>query len=70
MPVKSHKLVPLYFNKNFIKSYYSFRGKACFPAKPGETFRVLKEKEVSLYGDASQSDDKAGVDRAWDKMNG
>ena len=28
---------------------------------PGETFCVLKEKEVCLYGDASQSDVKAGV---------
>ena len=28
---------------------------------PGETFRVLKEKEVRLYGDASQSDVKAGA---------
>jgi hypothetical protein len=28
---------------------------------PGETFRVLKEKEVRLYGDATQSDVKAGA---------
>jgi hypothetical protein len=28
---------------------------------PGETFRVLKEKEVRLYGDAPQSDVTAGV---------
>jgi hypothetical protein len=28
---------------------------------PGETFRVLKEKEVRLYGDAPQSDVTAGA---------
>ncbi len=27
----------------------------------GETFRVLKEKVVRLYGDAPQSDEKIGV---------
>jgi hypothetical protein len=28
---------------------------------PGETFRVLKEKEVRLYGDAPQSDEASRV---------
>ena len=28
---------------------------------PGETFCVLKEKEVRLYGDAPQSDEEIGV---------
>ena len=27
---------------------------------PGETFRVLKEKELKAYGDAAQSDEKIG----------
>ena len=28
---------------------------------PGETFRVMNEKDVRLYGDAPQSDVKAGA---------
>ena len=28
---------------------------------PGETFRVLKEKELKAYGDAAQSDEAARV---------
>jgi hypothetical protein len=28
---------------------------------PGETFRVLKEKEVRWYGDAPQSDEEIGA---------
>ena len=28
---------------------------------PSETVRVVREKDVRLYGDASQSDEKAGA---------
>jgi hypothetical protein len=28
---------------------------------PGETFRVLKEKELKAYGDVAQSDEEIGV---------
>ncbi|CAG0980015.1 hypothetical protein ANRL3_02073 [Anaerolineae bacterium] len=36
---------------------------------PGETFRVLKDKEMRQYGDATQSDAKAGVEEVgWDDV--
>jgi hypothetical protein len=35
----------------------------------GETFRVLKEKEIKTYGDAAQSDEEIGVGEVgWDGM--
>ena len=34
---------------------------------PGETFRVLKEKEVRLYGDALRSRRRIILE-AWDKL--
>jgi hypothetical protein len=35
---------------------------------PGETFRVLKEKEVRLYGDASHRTSRLVLE-AWDKLS-
>ena len=31
------------------------------PDFPGETFRVLREKEIKQYGNAAQSDEEIGV---------